>query len=793
MTINCLGAWPKVTGFLTHLKGSDIMCRTLHHLTCFALAMILAGAIQGAALAPDDASIQDSLCLWLRSPDVNYNADSGVWADLSGRGHDAVAMGMIDAWGVFYDAPTLAFGSNPTVFNHAFGTAKFSGDIDDLMRAANINDGAGLAELTIIAVYKLYNQDQSGAGMTRPVGIGSFIGEGANLGDYFNLGNDMSIRKDNGSIQGATAEHPDDTFFIRIGRMNPSSVDQWINITGTLEHIHNATGVSYTTSVDNFYLGDLRADSTTGQGTSGYSTSDIEIAEVVVYNTDLTEAQLEGISEWLQANLRMERKTAFGPQPENGAIVNQTWAVLGWEPGISAASHNVYIGDDFDRVNEATTDDADLFAGNTASTMLTIGFPGFPIPDGLVPGTTYYWRVDEVNDAEPDSPWKGEIWNFSIPPKTAYNPNPTDGAEFVDPNTVTLSWTPGYGAVLHTVYLGDDFDEVNNATGGAPLGSASYKPGPLELENVYYWRVDEFDAVETHKGLVWSFTTPGAVGNPQPANGATDVQLNAALSWTPADSAASHQLYLGLDKETVRTADTSSTEYKGSITLGSENYDPGLLETDTTYSWRVDEVDGQNNTAKGPIWTFTTGAFLLVDDFENYTDDDPNNEAIWQTWIDGFGIADNGAQVGYLMPPYAEQTIVHGGGQSMPLLYVNEAGVTNSEATLTLTAPRDWTEGDVGELALWFRGDTGNAAEPLYVAISNSAGSAAIVAHEDPGAATVRSWTQWRIPLQAFADQGIDLTNVDKIAIGLGTKAGPAAGGSGTMYIDDIRLYRMEP
>jgi hypothetical protein len=332
---------------------------------------------------------------------------------------------------------------------------------------------------------------------------------------------------------------------------------------------------------------------------------------------------------------------------------------------------------------------------------------------------------------------------------------------------------------------------VNNATAGAPAGTTSYSPGPLERETVYYWRVDEFDAIATYKGDVWTFTTPGAVGDPQPASGAADVQLNMSLGWRPADSAASHEVYIGTDKEVVRTADTGAPEYKGSVSLGDEHYDPGVLDAETTYYWRVDEVDGQGNTAKGPIWTFTTGGFLLVDDFESYTDNDVDGEAIWQHWIDGFGIPSNGAQVGYLMPPYAEQTIVHGGSQSMPLLYVNEAGVTNSEATMTLAAPRDWTQAGVSELSLWFRGGSDNAAEPLYVATSNSAGSAAVVAHDDPSAATVRSWTQWRIPLQAFADQGINLTDVDKIAIGLGTEAGMAApGGSGTIYVDDIRLYR---
>ena len=479
---------------------------------------------------------------------------------------------------------------------------------------------------------------------------------------------------------------------------------------------------------------------------------------------------------------------AYGPDPKNGTLHMDTWITLSWKAGDLAVSHDVYLGDNFDTVNN-DDNTGDTFQGNQAGTFLVAGFPGFPYPDGLVPGTTYYWRIDEVNPDEPNSPWKGDIWNFSIPPKTAYNPSPADGAESVGPENVTLTWTAGYGAKLHTVYFGESYDEVNNATVGNPTGTTSYNPGPLEAEKVYYWRVDEFDAIATYKGDVWSFSTPGAVGSPQPAYKATDIAMNAILSWTPADSAASHELYFGTDKEAVRNADAAAPEYKGSKALGAESHDPGLLEADTTYYWRVDEVDDQGNTAKGPLWLFTTGAFLLVDDFESYTDDDVAGEAIWQTWIDGFGVPDNGAQVGYLMPPYAEQTVVHGGLQSMPLLYSNETGVTNSEATMTLTAPRDWTQAGATQLSLWFRGASGNAAEPLYAALANSAGSPAVVANDDPSVATVRVWTQWTIPLQAFADQGINLSNVDKLAIGLGTKGDAAAsGGTGTLYVDDIRL-----
>jgi len=108
-----------------------------------------------------------------------------------------------------------------------------------------------------------------------------------------------------------------------------------------------------------------------------------------------------------------------------------------------------------------------------------------------------------------------------------------------------------------------------------------------------------------------------------------------------------------------------------------------------------------------------------------------------------------------------------------------------SEATLTLTYPRDWTEKGVTTLTIWFRGIADNAAESLYVALNGNA----VVTHDNPNAAQAETWTQWNIDLQAFADQGVNLTNVDTISLGLGDKNNPQAGGSGTMYFDDIRLY----
>ena len=474
---------------------------------------------------------------------------------------------------------------------------------------------------------------------------------------------------------------------------------------------------------------------------------------------------------------------AHGPSPADGALYQQTWVNLTWLAGDFAVSHDVYLGDNRDEVSSATRGSG-VFRGNQTLTMYTAGFPGFAYPDGLAPGTTYYWRIDEVNESEPNSPWKGDIWSFSIPPRTAYNPNPADGTESV-PLDATLSWTPGFGAKLHTVYIGTDFDAVNDATGGAPRGIANYKPSSLESEKIYYWRVDEFDAKATYKGDIWSFTTPGAAASLRPVNDATGVQINATLNWTPATTAASHNVYFGTDEDAVKNATTASPQYKGNKALGSETYDPGRLVWHSDYYWRVDAVYN-TSTVKGLVWSFTTADFLLVDDFESYNDIDPPDPAsnrIFDVWIDGFAVpATNGALVGNDLPPYAEPTIVHGGAQSMPYAYDNN--LKTSEATLTLVWPRDWTEEGVTRLSLWFRGDPANAAERMYVALNSNA----VNYHADSAVTQKIGWNEWIIDLQAF--QGVNLTNVNTITIGFGTKSTPAAGGSGKMYFDDIRLYR---
>jgi len=192
-------------------------------------------------------------------------------------------------------------------------------------------------------------------------------------------------------------------------------------------------------------------------------------------------------------------RIATRPTLAEGTVQSSTPVDLGWTPGGFAVSHNVYFGDNFD----------DVDAGTEGTFLASLGQAAVGVAvDNLLAETTYYWRVDEVNDADPNSPWKGQIWSFTLAPKTAFDPSPADGAMFVNP-AITLSWAPGLNAESHTVYIGENFDDVNNAADGTPQEDATYTPEePLATGMVYYWRVDEFDGSDTHKGDILSFETP---------------------------------------------------------------------------------------------------------------------------------------------------------------------------------------------------------------------------------------------------------------------------------------------
>jgi hypothetical protein len=368
---------------------------------------------------------------------------------------------------------------------------------------------------------------------------------------------------------------------IEMGFMS-GNVEMWTNVTSTTSTQwtfedntwHHITVSGGATGTKIYFDGELAV---TGRGSANYGTSTFpvniggggvwdtsgnwflgQIDDVRIYNHALSEIEIltamEGAGEaWPYAS---------DPEPADGTFRLDTWARLSWMPGSTSDSHDVYFGDNFEEVNDGT---GGTFQGNQTSTLFVVGLPGCSYPDGLVPGTTYYWRVDEV-EADGVTKHKGTVWSFSIPSSKAHNPVPPDGAEFVAAG-VTFTWAAGLGAELHTVYLGDDPDAVANAVGGIPQKNTRYYTGALEFDRKYYWRVDEFDGAVTHKGDVWSFTTMPADALQRPSAVSTFQCMG--VYWSPQDGSSDNVCQ-------VRYRRVDSTEWKEALPLWYDDRELGV-------------------------------------------------------------------------------------------------------------------------------------------------------------------------------------------------------------------------
>jgi len=267
-----------------------------------------------------------------------------------------------------------------------------------------------------------------------------------------------------------------------------------------------------------------------------------------------------------------------------------------------------------------------------------------------------------------------------------------------------------------------------------------------------------------------------------------DVSL---VSWRPGDGATQHDVYFGTDADAVAAADASDAtgvyrgRQNGTVYAPPEGFDWGQ-----SYHWRIDEFNTDGTLAAGQIRTIEVADYLVVDDFEDYNDYSPDE--IWNTWIDGFGTASNGAVSGYADPDfmagehYVETGTVQSGRQSMPLFF--DTNFKSSEATRTFASASNWTGHGVEDLSLWYFGDPCNVAEQMYVVVTG--GASAVVYNDDPNLIT-DTWTQWVIPLQALSDQGVNLASVTSISLGFGTRGNAATpGSSGVVFFDEIRLRR---
>jgi len=191
------------------------------------------------------------------------------------------------------------------------------------------------------------------------------------------------------------------------------------------------------------------------------------------------------------------------------------------------------------------------------------------------------------------------------PPYIPSNPNPANGSTYVNVNT-DLSWTGGDpdpdDSITYNVYFGIDPNPPNVAI---DIANTTYMLDRLNYNTQYYWRIDAWDSFDNSTtGTTWTFYTaennpPYIPSNPNPANGSTYVNVNTDLSWTGGDPDGDnvvYDVYFGIDPNPPNVANHQSNII----------YDPGELENDTQYYWRIDAWDNFDNSTTDTTWTFRT-------------------------------------------------------------------------------------------------------------------------------------------------------------------------------------------
>ncbi|MCL5279595.1 MAG: PA14 domain-containing protein [Planctomycetes bacterium] len=526
--------------------------------------------------------------------------------------------------------------------------------------------------------------------------------------------------------------------------------------------------------------------------------------------------------------------TAYGPKPRDGmGWLDPAGVNLTWEFGQGAVQHDVYFGTDKTAVEAG---DARALAAKQPANSYD--------PGPLQSNTTYYWRIDEHTATGELN--QGAVWTFSTRGgpydgvKAEYFANPdVSGApavvrseskiEFTWPNGTTegvnspavgipvTNFSARWSAELHVAFSGEYRFVINVRDSGrlwlddkllierwpnsGDYPEYSSQGIRLTAGNIYSLIMEwnEYNAATGKEArLEWvdpfgerSLVGPGYLqlplkaNRPRPTMGQKDVTPTPLLRWSPGDKAAKHDVYFGTDAQAV-----AADLYQGRQALDATTFDPGPLEWGKTYYWRVDEVNeaSPDSPWTGPVWSFTTADFLVLDDFESYNDDLDAKTTIFDTWIDGFTNGLSGSTVGNITAPFAEQRIVHTGMQSMPLDYDNTKSPYYSEAQRSWDTSQNWSINGVDTLTLYVCGQTANAADKLYVAVEDAAGHVGTVVHPDAAVLTTAQWTEWKIPLSSLS--GVNAAKIKKITIGVGDRTKPAQGGTGRIFIDDIRVMK---
>ncbi len=561
--------------------------------------------------------------------------------------------------------------------------------------------------------------------------------------------------------------------------------------------------------------------------------------DIRVFNYAVGEADILGLMVEVGG---LGPESAHKPDPSSGASDVLRDVILGWKPGEFAPpvnGHIVYISENFNDVNDGSggiVQDANSYAPAQRLDFDTTYY--WRVDEVNAPPTSTVYRgsvwsfttepiaipIDGNNitatassvhqtDTGPENTINGsgldandlhstestDMWLSSNEPNGAWIEYDLDKVYKLHG---MLVWNYN-GEGLNTIYGLRDviIEHSTDGTSWTPLSDVPefpkapgtddyYGPSIVNIGNVIA-RYVKITATSNWIGGMFNqyglsevrfMAIPVSAREPSPDSGATGVDPSIVLGWRAGRDAASHDVYVGSDANDLAPAGTV-----GQNSLDTASLD---LQLGETYHWKVNEVnDAETPTIwQGDIWSFTTPDSLVVDDFESYNDIPDGEEGsnfVYMTWIDGYdNPSANGSTIGYVeaYQPSMETDIVHGGKQSVPLMYDNSVAAY-SEATRTFDTPQDWTRAGVQTLVVHFYEDSSSTGGQLYVKVNDKK-----VVY-DPGTIITPpgwlSWKQWNIDL---ASVGTDLSSVNTLAIGV-----DGAWATGVTYIDDILLYKSAP
>jgi len=518
---------------------------------------------------------------------------------------------------------------------------------------------------------------------------------------------------------------------------------------------------------------------TSTRPSSIYRTFQGTLDEVCIYGFPLSEQEIQTV----MAGGVIQCGTASLPKPGNQAVEVRQDTALSWMAGDFAVTHDVYLGTVFDDVNDAGRDnDPNDVLVSQDQEGTTYG-----PPELLEFGQSYYWRVDEFNDLEPNSPWKGDVWSFTV-----INYFTVDNFEsYTDysPDDIFSKWKDGYGIDENGALIGYDtpdidagehFVETSIVHGGKQsmpyfynnIGAATYSEAEYALSSGQDWTREGVEILS-----IWFKGHPEYVGSFAEAPAGTYTMTGSGTDiWDIVDEFHfAFKEFTGAGTIIAKVESVQNTH--GFAKAGVMIRD--TLDADSTYAAVF--ITPENGVRFQ--YRNTTGAVTDRQFVEGITA--PQWVKLERTaggLVRAYYSADGTTwerfsliQVTMSTPMYIGLAVT-----SHDVALTCEAKFSNVSFPGT-SVDVQWTDQDVGMLS--------NEPEPMYVTVVDGSGTAATVYYDDPNASLIRDWTQWNIPLTAFSDKGVVLTDVGKLAIGFGGADNPQPGGSGLVFIDDIRLY----